>query len=261
LYPLGGAADRLHLLDEETGAELPAAKLQFAGRSLIESLVRDLQAREWLYYRVFGKQITTPIAIMSSWEKENCVHVKKIFEDHNWFGRSEEQFRFFVQPLVPAFNETGQWHWSAPLKPVLKPGGHGAIWKLARDEGVFAWLKRSGKKKALVRQINNPIAGLDYGLLAFCGIGFSKDMSFGFASCERIVQSAEGVVVLVEKPSGEVVLTNIEYCDFPKFGIVDEPIHSDHPYFIRRFRSRRKCGEGSSISWITHEFEVINACR
>ena len=230
LYPLGGAADRLHLLDEQTGEELPAAKLQFCGRSLIESLIRDLQAREWLYFRMFGQQITTPIAIMSSWEKDNCLHVEKIFEDHQWFGRSVDQFRFFIQPLVPAFNELGNWHQSGPLKPVLKPGGHGAIWKLARDEGVFSWLKDLGRKKALLRQINNPIAGLDYGLIAFAGIGFSRNMSFGFASCDRLVKSAEGVVVLVEKPTGEVALTNIEYCDFPKFGINDEPIHPDHPY-------------------------------
>src|SRR5690348_3141351 len=45
LYPLGGAADRLHLIDETTGADLPAAKLIFGGLTLFERLVRDLQAR------------------------------------------------------------------------------------------------------------------------------------------------------------------------------------------------------------------------
>ncbi len=221
LYPLGGAADRLHLIDEETGQELPAAKLQFAGRSLIEIMIRDLQAREWLYYRLYGKQVITPIAVMSSWEKENCRHVTKVFESHQWFGRPPSHFRFFVQPLVPAFDEQGKWHQAGPLKPLLKPGGHGAIWKLARDEGIFEWL--------------NPIAGLDYGLIAFSGIGCSRNMSFGFASCNRLVKAAEGVVVLVEKSSGEIVLTNIEYCDFDKFGITDDPIHPDLPF--SRFRS------------------------
>jgi len=235
LYPLGGAADRLHLIDEQTGQELPAAKLPFAGRSLIAILIRDLQAREWLYYRLYGKQITIPLGIMSSWEKGNCRHVTKVFEDHRWFGRPAGHFRFFIQPLVPAFDEKGNWHLSGPLKPVLKPGGHGAIWKLARDEGVFDWLKSLGCKKALIRQINNPIAGLDYGLIAFSGIGCSRNMSFGFASCNRLVKAAEGVVILVEKPSGEIVLTNIEYCDFQKFGIEDEPIHPDQPF--SRFRS------------------------
>lgn len=230
LYPLGGAADRLHLVDEYTGQELPAAKLQFAGRSLLETLVRDLQAREWLYFRLYGRQITTPIAIMSSWEKGNCGHVTKVFEEHRWFGRPSDSFRFFVQPLVPAFDGQGDWHSLGPLKPVLKPGGHGVIWKLARDEGIFEWLKSLGCKKALLRQINNPIAGLDYGLIAFSGIGCSRNMAFGFASCDRLVQAAEGVVVLVERPSGDIVLTNVEYCDFEKFGIEDKPLRLDHPY-------------------------------
>lgn len=70
IYPLGGAADRLHLVEEKTGLELPAAKLPFAGKMLLEHLIRDLQAREFLYYQVYGKQIITPIAIMTSHEKK-----------------------------------------------------------------------------------------------------------------------------------------------------------------------------------------------
>lgn len=116
-----------------------------------------------------------------------------------------------------------------PLKPLMKPGGHGAIWKLARDRGIFSWFESLGRKKALIRQINNPIAGLDYGLLAFTGIGIRNEMTFGFASCPRLLQAAEGVNVLVEKEK-EIVLTNIEYCDFAKFGIEDLPLKEGEPY-------------------------------
>jgi len=230
LYPLGGAADRLHLTDEKTGMELPAAKLQFAGHTLLETLIRDLQAREWLYFCRYGKQLHTPIAIMISEEKGNHEHVIKICEEHEWFGRPKELFRLFNQPLVPMVDEQGNWHTTGPLKLLLKPGGHGAIWKLARDDGIFAWLKSLGYKKALVRQINNPIAGLDYGLIAFTGIGCKKNMSFGFASCCRLVKSAEGMIVLVEKEDGRIALTNIEYCDFEKFGIEDKPLYPGKPY-------------------------------
>lgn len=228
-YPLGGAADRLHLIDEETGFELPAAKLPFAGRPLLETLIRDLQAREWLYYRLYGRQVTAPIAIMTSHEKENHRHVLKICEERHWFGRSPEMFRFFVQPLVPTVDENGRWHTTGPLKPYLKPGGHGAIWKLARDMKVFDWLRSMGCKKALVRQINNPIAGIDYGLLAFVGIGYKRNLSFGFASCNRLIKAAEGMVVLKEK-EGRVVLTNVEYCEFAKYGIEDAPLRPNEPY-------------------------------
>ena len=230
IYPLGGAADRLHLVDESSGVELPAAKLGFCGRSMLELLIRDLRAREKLYFERFGIWLTTPIAIMTSQEKSNHDHVVQLCEENNWFGRPKESIRFFTQPLVPAVDENGQWHWVGPFKPLLKPGGHGAIWKLAKDEGIFAWLQTLGRTKALVRQINNPAAGIDYGLLAFCGIGWKKDMTFGFASCPRLLESAEGMNVLAEKADGEIVLTNVEYCDFTKFGIEDKPLVDGQPY-------------------------------
>jgi len=230
MYPLGGAADRLHLLDAATGNELPAAKLGYAGRTLFESLIRDLQAREYLYYKLRGTQVEVPIAIMTSEEKDNHRHVVGICEEHGWFGRRKESFRLFTQPLVPAVDPKGNWFLLGPFSPVLKPGGHGALWKLARDEGIFAWLKGLSKQNALIRQINNPIAGLDYGLLAFAGVGIKEDRSFGFASCNRLVQAAEGVNVVIEKKNGDVALTNIEYCDFAKYGIEDKPLKEGEPY-------------------------------
>ncbi|HEY4254728.1 MAG TPA: UTP--glucose-1-phosphate uridylyltransferase [Chlamydiales bacterium] len=230
LYALGGAADRLHLVDEGTGLELPAAKLPFAGHTLFETLIRDLQAREELYFKRFGKRLETPIAIMTSQEKNNHRHVLEICETNGWFGRTPSSFRFFIQPLVPTVDEEGNWHTSGDLKLLLKPGGHGAIWKLAKDEGIFQWLEERGRSHALVRQINNPIAGLDHGLLAFSGIGWRKNMSFGFASCPRRIAAAEGMNVLVEQEGGEIALTNVEYCDFAKFGIEDKPLRQGEPF-------------------------------
>jgi len=230
MYPLGGAADRLHLIDEETGNELPAAKLGYAGRTLFEGLIRDLQAQEYLYYKLYGRQVQVPIAIMTSEEKENHRHVLNICREKNWFGRRPEMFRLFTQPLVPAVDPKGNWFLLGPYTPLLKPGGHGALWKLARDEGIFLWLKERSCKNALIRQINNPIAGLDYGLLAFTGLGVQMQSAFGFASCSRLVQAAEGVNVIVEKKNGEIALTNIEYCDFAKYGIEDRPLKEGEPY-------------------------------
>ena len=114
----------------------------------------------------------------------------------------------------------------------MKPGGHGAIWKLARDEGIFELVPKIGeKKKLLIRQINNPLAGLDHGFLTFCGIGIGQNKVFGFASCPRLIGSAEGVNVLVEdKKTQELALTNVEFCDFAKFGIRDAPLKPNEPY-------------------------------
>ncbi|HSX04632.1 MAG TPA: UTP--glucose-1-phosphate uridylyltransferase [Rhabdochlamydiaceae bacterium] len=226
IYPVGGAADRLRLQDEKTGNFLPAAKLIFCGKTLLHHMIADLQAREYLYFKLHGKQLTTPIAMMTSQEKDNHAQILSIFEQHGWYGRPKESFQFFSQPLVPTMDKNGNWCLQAPLQLLLKPGGHGVIWKLAYENGVFDWFASVGRKKALVRQINNLVAGCDYGLLAFTGIGCQENKWLGFASCPRQIKTSEGINVLIEKKvSGhfEYVLTNVEYCDFKKFKIFDIP--------------------------------------
>jgi hypothetical protein len=229
IYPVGGAADRLRLQDEKSGMALPAAKLLFGGRTLLEGMVVDLQAREYLYYKLFGKQLTTPIAMMTSQEKDNHAQIRSICQEKEWFNRPEESFFFFCQPLVPSLTKAGNWCVRGPLKLLMKPGGHGVIWKLARDEGVFSWFDSMQRKKALIRQINNPIASIDNGLLAFTGLGCQEDKHFGFASCPRQIKASEGINVLIERETG-YTLTNIEYCDFDKYRIVDEPAEEGSPY-------------------------------
>ncbi len=62
--------------------------------------------------------------------------------------------RLFRQPMVPVVGaDEGRWPLAGALAPMMKPGGHGAIWKLMLDEGVFAWLAAHRREAALVRQI------------------------------------------------------------------------------------------------------------
>ncbi len=209
IYPIGGAGDRLDLMEGEE--PLPAARLPFAGHSLLEGLIRDLQARELLYEKVFGVSLTTPIAMMTSHEKHNHKHVFEICERANWWGRPKESFAFFSQERVPMITEEGVWALKAPYELYLKPGGHGVLWKLMDDAGIFDWFADKERTKALVRQINNPIAGTDDTLLAFAGIGWEKEASFGFVGCERRCDASEGAIVQFEKPGGIKGITNIEY--------------------------------------------------
>ncbi|CAI7812542.1 unnamed protein product, partial [Closterium sp. NIES-53] len=229
IYPLGGAGDRLGLVDEATGESLPVAMLPYCGRTLLHGLLRDLEAREYLHFRVFGEQHVTPVAIMTSAAKKNHQRVLALLQQHNWFGRGEHNFRLFQQPLVPTVAaEDGRWLASGPLSPVLKPGGHGVIWKLAADEGVFDWLRSKGRKAAVIRQISNPLAATDMTLLALSGVGLHGNKKFGFASCDRNVGTAEGVNVLAEQQQADgswaYGLTCIEYTEFEKLGISDAPV-------------------------------------
>lgn len=235
IYPLGGAGDRLNLKEATTGAPLPAALLPFLGFSLLEGLIRELQAREYLYFKLFQVQVTTPIAIMTSVEKNNHVHILNICKKHNWFGRPSETFFLFLQPVVPVITIDGNWSLSAPLVLNLKPCGHGVLWKLADEQGVLDWLESLGKHYCLIRQINNPVAGTDHSLFSLAGIGSGEKKDFGFLSCERLLNSDEGTDVLIEteKETGfEYCLTNIEYTDFTKRGIGEHPATPGSLYSI-----------------------------
>lgn len=229
LYPVGGAADRLQLKDDKTEEGLPAARLIFLGKPLLEGVICDLQAREYLHYKLFGNQVTTPIGMMTSNVHRNHEHIRSICIQNRWFGRSKSAFKFFKQPSVPTFTKKGEWCLQKPLKLLLKPGGHGMLWKLLKQGKVFEWFASLGISKTLVRQINNPMASIDYGLLAFLGIGHQEDKRFGFASCPRLVNAQEGMNV-VKEVNGKKVLTNIEYCDFEKCGIQDKPIEAGGKY-------------------------------
>ncbi|VHO03905.1 UTP--glucose-1-phosphate uridylyltransferase [Candidatus Rhabdochlamydia sp. T3358] len=230
IYPVGGAADRLQLMDTATHSSLPAAKLEFCGRSLLEGLIRDLQAKEYLYFKLFAKQLITPVAMMTSEEKNNHLHILSICKQNKWFGRSKDFFRFFQQPLVPALNGKGKWLQTQNSRILRKPGGHGMLWKTAIEQKIFAWLALQGYTKILIRQINNPVASVDYGLLAFCGIGYQKNKQFGFASCLRLLEAAEGINVLCVNEKKQYCITNIEYCDLEKYQMKDLPLKEGSSY-------------------------------
>lgn len=235
IYPLGGAGDRLDLKEEKTGNPLPAALLPFAGRTLLEGMMRDLQAQEYLFFKLFGKQALTPAAIMTSIEKNNHMHILNICKTCHWFGRPPESFHFFIQPLVPVITIEGNWSLADPLTLTLKPCGHGVLWKLAEEQEIFKWLESQGRYQCLVRQINNPLAGTDKGLLALIGAGCHQHKAFGFLSCERLLNSDEGTNVLVEsevKQGYDYCLTNIEYTEFAQRGIGEVPKQPESRFSI-----------------------------
>lgn len=232
IFPVGGAGDRLGLTDSN-GHPLPAADLKFCGITLLENLIQDIQALEYLYKKLFGRDIQIPIALMTSIEKDNHAHIEDICIRNNWFGRSKDHFFLFQQPLVPLITKHGKWALSKENNLLMKPGGHGVMWKLAQDNGVFEWFRQKGIHQVLVRQINNPIAGTDHSVLALIGIGVKKNKAFGFASCPRLLNASEGMDVLMEQKTTDgytYCITNLEYTDFALKGVKDEPEIPGHAY-------------------------------
>lgn len=218
ILPAGGAGDRLNLIDPVTHQPLPAAFLQLDGKSMLESILRDLRGCEHLVFKTTGRVVETPIAIMTSREKGNHDRILEYLREHRWFGRSKENFRLFSQPSVPVITTSGHWASTAPFELITKPGGHGVLWRLARWSGAFDWLFARNCQKAIVRQINNPLAGSDIGLLALAGLGWQLGKPLGFASCARKAGTAEGVNALLMRKAGlgfTCAIENIEYTQFP----------------------------------------------
>jgi len=213
IFPVGGAGDRLGLINKETGEPLPTACQTFCGRSLFEGLMRDALAQEYWHYRAFGKKLQIPIVVMTSQEKNNTHYIEQMCSDAQWFGRSKDKVRSIVQPLVPLIDLDGNWVIRSPLELALKPGGHGIIWKLSQDSGAFHWLKRQHVEHALIRQINNPLAALDYSLFALGGYGSTHNKSLGFLSCPSRPGMAEGLNVLAVQDN-KATISNIEYTHF-----------------------------------------------
>lgn len=213
IYPIGGAADRL----SSSKPQIAATRL-FCEKSFLERLIDDVKAKEALAFRIYGYKITIPIVLMTSDEKDGTRQVQKILEEKNWYERDPKSFFLVSQPLVPSMTLEGDWISTGAGCLLFKPGGHGVLWKVCRDQGALNWLKSQGKSKVLIRQINNPIAGVDDGFLIFMGRGIEKKGKFGFSSCPRVSNVSEGVNVVIETKRG-FTLTNIEYCDFEHFQI------------------------------------------
>ncbi|KAL6003203.1 UTP--glucose-1-phosphate uridylyltransferase 3, chloroplastic [Asimina triloba] len=165
---------------------------------------------------------------MTSGAKNNHRLITALCEKLRWFGRGRSSFRLFEQPLVPAVGAAdGRWLVCKPFTPVCKPGGHGVIWKLAYDNGIFQWFYSLGRKGATVRQVSNVVAATDLTLLALAGIGLHHRKKLGFASCEKRIGATEGINVLIEKKNRDgwwaYGLTCIEYTEFEKFDIMSAP--------------------------------------
>jgi len=79
------------------------------------------------------------------------------------------------QPLVPVVGaEDGQWLVTKPFSPLSKPGGHGVIWKLAHDKGIFKWFFCQGRKGATVRQVRSVV--IDISSVCFFSFLVSREI-------------------------------------------------------------------------------------
>ena len=221
----GGAGDRLNLHDPFSQKPLPAAFLSFAGKTLLEWLIEEIQALENYYLQTYHKTCLCPIVLLTSEEKDNHQKICDFLKEKNNFSRPLDSFSLCQQPTVPLISEKGRWAFTEDFTLLCKPGGHGALWKAMLDNQGFAFLKKQQRKYALIRQLNNPVGSCDYNLLSLLGYGITEKKKFGFLSCPRRPLSATGSLVLKQRKTNQGYFynhANIEYCDLVKNNILDE---------------------------------------
>ncbi len=228
VYTVGGAGDRLRLVDPLTKEPMPVAQLEFCSKPLLEWLFRDLQAKEYWYFRTFGQHCSVPVVLMTSAEKNNDFYIARMGEKFRWFGKANGSVRRIVQSLVPLISCDGKWVCSGPAELMAKPGGHGVIWKLAQDQGALHWLREQNVEALIIRQINNPLAGLDHALSSLLGTGLAQQKKFGFAGIERIPGLAEGLLVLKMKERQSQVECSISNIEYTKFASLSQ----EHPELL-----------------------------
>lgn len=87
IYPLGGSADRLGLVDPATGECLPAAMLSYCGRTLLEGLIRDLQVCR---INIKTRNFISGCWLKKRWFKHNCPegskHISGYFIDGTFYS-------------------------------------------------------------------------------------------------------------------------------------------------------------------------------
>ena len=59
----------------------------------------NCKAREFLHFKMYGKQCITPVAIMTSSAKNNHERITSLCERLGWFGRGRSSFQLFEQVL------------------------------------------------------------------------------------------------------------------------------------------------------------------
>lgn len=202
----GGRAERFF----GSPSKRPLASLKFFNKSLLERFLDDIEGLEILYEKFFYKSLTIPLIVMvsSSISEDLCfVEIKKTDRYSNGF------LKILVQSDFPVISSEGSFLLDNG-ELIMLPGGHGMFWHEAYRQGFFRYFENLGKKHLLIRQINNPLAGLDKNLLLLLGISYAENKSFGVISCPRDERYSEGSWVKVYDKETYAHI-NVEYVDFP----------------------------------------------
>lgn len=97
-----------------------------------------------------------PLAVMTSPQNhEQTIH---LFKEHQYFGLSEGQVRFFCQEMLPLLDHDGKMFLDTPWHIAMGPNGNGSSLRHFVDSGIWEEWYQQGVRYLNYVLIDNPLA-------------------------------------------------------------------------------------------------------
>jgi len=101
---------------------------------------------------------SAPWYVMTS--RSNDADTRAFFDEHGYFGLSEDDVIFFSQAMTPALDFDGGILMSGPGALFLAPNGHGGSLSAFAESGALDDARRRGVTRLSYFQVDNPLAAL-----------------------------------------------------------------------------------------------------
>lgn len=85
----------------------------------------------------------------------NAAATEAFFKQHDYFGLSSANIRFFQQKMVPCVDEKGKFMLEAPGRLAMNPNGHGGCILALVDEGIISDTRERGIDTLSYFQVDN----------------------------------------------------------------------------------------------------------
>ena len=137
---------------------LDAPKGCFAIGALSGASIYQIQAEKVLALsRRIGRQV--PLLVMTSPMTDD--QTRDFFAQHNRFGLTEEQLRFFCQGTVPSLDAEGRALLAGPDQLLENPDGHGGCFTALVASGQLQQLVDEGVRRIVYIQVDNILVPVD----------------------------------------------------------------------------------------------------
>eukprot|EP00915_Cephaloidophora_sp_WS-2016_P012000 GHVH01017460.1.p1 GENE.GHVH01017460.1~~GHVH01017460.1.p1 ORF type:complete len:492 (-),score=62.20 GHVH01017460.1:34-1509(-) len=154
--------------------------------------------------------VKVPFCVMTS--DTNDTATRSFFDEHCNFGYPDEDLHFFVQSMVPCFDNDGKVLIASPTSLAMNPNGNGGIFSSMQKSGTLEKLKKSGVKYVHIWGIDNVLTKcLDPTFIGYC---IDNNAEAGNKCCTKI-EAAEKVGVFASRvdQSGKRIATVVEYSE------------------------------------------------